>query len=130
MLLRVFRKVYTDKSTIGDLYIDGERFCYTLEDRVRKDGEKVAGSTAIPAGNYLVILDYSSRFQRDMPHICNVPGFEGIRIHNGSTDKDTRGCILVGYSKGNDEIWDSRIAFKALYERLKAHPGDITIDIG
>jgi len=129
MKLRVFRKEYTDKSTIGDFYIDKDHFAYTLEDTCRAKGVKIAGETAIPEGTYQIILDFSNRFQRDMPHILDVPGFTGIRIHPGNTNANTSGCLLIGFAKGKDEIWDSKAAYNALYERLKAHLSDITIEI-
>ena len=37
------------------------------------------------------------------PKLIEVPYFEGIYIHTGSSDKDTDGCILVGNYK--DGIW-------------------------
>jgi hypothetical protein len=83
---------------------------------------KIPGKTAIPRGIYRVVLDYSVRFQRQMPHILDVPGFEGIRIHSGNTAADTEGCILVGLTKANSFIGQSRIAFDRLFDSLeKAH---------
>ncbi len=43
MNLLLLRNVFTDKSTIGDLLVDGNFFCYTLEDVVRKPDEKIPG---------------------------------------------------------------------------------------
>jgi len=54
------------------------------------------------------------RFQKEMPHILNVPGFEGIRIHAGNTPKNTEGCILLGYTVKNDCIGQSKAAFNDL----------------
>lgn len=37
------------------------------------------------------------------PHtweLLNVPGRTGILIHNGNTDNDSLGCIIVGMSEG------------------------------
>ena len=70
--------------TIGRLFVDGEYFCDTLEDRCRDldKEEKVMNETAIPAGTYEVIVNVSA-----------------IRIHKGNTDKDTSGCILVGENR-------------------------------
>lgn len=112
------RKEFTEKSTIGDFIIDGERFCYSLEDMVREPGVKVPGKTAIPEGRYRVIIDQSARFGRAMPHILDVPGFEGIRIHAGNTDKDTEGCPLLGLDKGPDFVGRSRLAFNQFFDRL------------
>lgn len=71
--------------------------CHVLEDPVREPGAvKVWGDTAIPAGKYPVSLRFSNRFQKELPGVQNVPGFEGVLIHSGNTKKDTHGCILLG----------------------------------
>ena len=112
-----FGKTYT----IGKLYVNGTYYCYTLEDVVRPKGEKVNGQTAIPTGTYSVIIDMSNRFKCKLPHILNVPGFEGVRIHKGNTSADTEGCILVGTTwAGKDFIGNSKFAFDPLFEKMKA----------
>jgi hypothetical protein len=121
MELRVNRFKKTEKATLGRLIIDGAVECYTLEDVVRPDGVKVDGQTAIPAGTYNVIIDASTRFKRDMPHIMDVPNFTGVRIHSGNTDADTEGCILLGTKIENDDfISGSKDAFNAFFPKLKA----------
>jgi hypothetical protein len=127
MQILVNRTQKGSTATLGDLAIDGAFFCHTLEDAVREiPGEsveswKVAGKTAIPAGTYSVIIDFSNRFGRQMPHILNVPGFDGVRIHKGNTDKDTEGCILVGMIEhGADFISQSSIAFDAFFPKLQS----------
>lgn len=112
MNLKVIRKTLTDKSTTGDLYVNGEFFCFTLEDVVRE--VKAPGKTAIPAGKYRVTIDYSNRFKKLMPHILDVPGFAGVRIHSGNTDQDTEGCILLGLTIGKDFIGSSKDAVNKL----------------
>lgn len=111
--------------TIGGLYLDGEFFCFTLEDPVRPT--KIQGETAIPEGTYDVILSRSPRFQRFMPEILGVPGFEGIRIHVGNTPEDTEGCILVGFATGREQIMESGAAFRALMNELPTTGARITI---
>jgi len=112
MLLR--RRWYSDRSTIGVLTL-GEFSCFTLEDRVREPGVKVQDKTAIPAGRYRVVVDFSQRFQRRMPLLLDVPMFTGIRIHSGNTAEDTRGCVLVGEWRAPDWVGDSRRAFADLF---------------
>lgn len=130
MKLELRRKEFTEESTIGDLYINDSFFCFTLEDKVRK-GEKVYGKTAIPYGNYKVVIDYSTRFQRDMPHILDVSGFQGVRIHSGNTAASTEGCVLLGFTKDKDFIGQSKLAFAAFFERLKVgvKQGDVILEI-
>lgn len=117
--LTLERMEFTDKSTVGELLVDGEFFCYTLEDTCRALDYKVAGETAIPAGKYQVIINDSLRFKRPMPLLLNVPGYEGVRIHSGNTSKDTQGCILVGMTKGRDIVYDSRTAFNKLFPEIE-----------
>ena len=126
MKLSIVRQPSTASATMGSLYIDGHWFCFTLEDPVRElgpNGEgKIPGKTAIPYGRYQVIIDKSTRFNCLMPHILNVPHFEGIRIHSGNTAADTEGCVLLGLTitKGTlDSISSSKLAFGQFFERLK-----------
>jgi hypothetical protein len=119
MEMLVTRQVFTDESTIGEMTIDGVHECFTLEDKVR-DGEKVFGQTAIPAGRYEVTVSFSNHFQKKLPLLMNVPNFEGVRIHSGNKAKDTEGCILVGMTKGTNVINNSRDAFNPLFARILA----------
>ena len=125
--------------TIGRLYVDGERFCDTLEDEDRglRKGmsavelrrRTVKGATAIPTGRYAVTLGvvsprFGGRAQYRfcggrLPRLLGVPGFEGVLIHIGNTPKDTEGCILVGENRVKGQVVNSTATFRRLYERLK-----------
>ena len=127
MELLVQREPSTLNSTPGSLYIDGKFECFTLEDVVREvPGKPVADwkipdKTAIPAGKYQVVIDFSNHFQRQLPLLVNVPGFEGVRIHSGNTAADTEGCILLGHERvGPDRIVESRDAYNAFFPKLQA----------
>ena len=80
---------------------------------------KVAAETAIPAGRYRVLRTWSSRFNRRLLLISEVPGFAGIRIHQGSRAGHTAGCLLVGLSRNEvaGTIADSEKACSWLDER-------------
>jgi len=103
MEITLERKIHNIDSTEGNLYIDGKWFCNTIEDRVRaKPGEwkkelKVYGKTAIPYGRYPVLVTWSNKFNRQLTGVFNVPDFEGIRIHNGTSELSSAGCIIVSY---------------------------------
>lgn len=132
MKLTLMRFDLQTNYTIGRLSVDGAFECYTLEDTVRPPGVKVSGATAIPAGAYAVTIDESQRFGRKMPHILDVPGFAGIRIHSGNTAADTEGCILVGKMRAGASVQLSRAAFDALFPKLEAAlaaGGPVTIEI-
>ncbi len=138
MKLKIVRKEFTDKSTIGDLYIDGEFFCYVLEDKDRnlKDTDtlayiklnKVWGVTAIPLGKYKVRLSMSNRFKRILPELVSVKGYEGVRIHRGNTAEDSHGCPIVGLKKGPNTVFDSTKAENALVAKLTGET-DIELEI-
>lgn len=116
MILTVSRRKFTENSTIGDLYVDGSFFCYTLEDKVRKN--KIYGETAIPLGEYEVILNYSPTFKKVLPRLLDVPNFSGVLIHNGNHKGHTKGCILLGLTNSEDFIGMSRTALNKLMQKL------------
>lgn len=127
--MTVNRMIFTNKSTIGELWIDGKFVCYTLEDTCRN--HKIDKITAIPAGRYQIAIDHSVKFNRDMPHLLDVPNYEGIRIHWGNKPEDTDGCILVGQGKDVDFITASRTAFDLLFPMIekKLSQGPLFINI-
>ena len=130
MKLTLERKWPKSTYTIGNLYINGQYFCNTLEDVDRgltQDMDentifdiKVKGQTAIPKGTYTLSWSYSPRFKKYMLAVNNVPGFSGIRIHAGNTDKDIEGCILVGKNTKVGQLTCSRATLMQLNEIVKA----------
>lgn len=122
MRLILDRTQYEEGSTVGDLFVDGVWSCATLEDKVR-EGPKVKGETAIPTGEYEILLTWSPRFKTVLPLLIDVPGFDGIRIHPGNTADDTEGCLLVGEKViqhgGVPFLTHSRRAFERLFARLE-----------
>lgn len=97
------RKFRNATSTEGNMYINGKWFCHTIEDVVRarpgqwKKELKVYAQTAIPYGRYQVMVTFSPKFKRDLTAVLNVPDFVGIRIHSGSSENSSAGCIIVSY---------------------------------
>lgn len=119
MKLQVVRFMCGATCTIGELLVDGEHECWTLEDVVRPDGQKVYGDTAIPYGTYDVIVTRSKRFGVDLPLLLGVPNFTGIRIHPGNTTADTHGCLLVGTGHTGTSVTNSRAAFNKLFPKIR-----------
>ena len=132
MKLQVKRIFLGKEYTIGKLsYYDGSRwiyFCDTMEDMVRdlnKDGKfdngevKIYGKTAIPYGNYKMVIEWSPKFQMNLPLLIDVNSFEYIRIHAGNTAEDSHGCILVGFNKEKGKVLDSKKTLNSLLQLLK-----------
>lgn len=121
MEMTLKRVSFLTRGTEGELYIDGKRECFTLEDRYR-EGIKVYGQTCIPNGRYQVVITYSNRFRRPMPLLLKVPGFDGIRIHTGNKPEDTEGCILVGQDPSSlTDAWIGKSvpAYDALFAKIE-----------
>lgn len=127
--------------TIGKMYINGVYFCDTCEDTDRGltqymslaeiKRKKIYSRTAIPTGTYNVTMNViSPRFSKRafykkncdggrVPRLLNVPGFDGVLIHVGSTAADTNGCLLVGKNSQVGKVLNSTNTFLALYKKLK-----------
>lgn len=122
------RDTFTVKSSSGAVFIDGQKFCESLEDVARADGVKIYGETCVPPCVCNVKVSYSRRFKRDMLLLYNQPDgsiiaggirFTGIRVHGGNTHVDTGGCPLVAFN----ELSDDRIqntAERKLFARVAA----------
>ena len=129
MKIEVYRKYRKNGYTIGLLYVNGKFVCNTLEDTDRgltsemsKEqiaAIKIKGKTAIPTGSYPVIMSYSPRFKKQMPLLCGVKGFEGIRIHSGNTANDTEGCILCGKNTEVGKVTNSKFWTNAVYDYIQ-----------
>ena len=129
MEIELHRKYRKNGYTIGLLSINGKFICNTLEDTDRGLTSamskeeiatiKVKGKTAIPTGTYPVMMSYSPRFKKQMPLICGVKGFEGIRIHSGNSAEDTEGCILCGMNTEVGRITNSRYWTDKVYEFIR-----------
>jgi hypothetical protein len=139
MKLVLKRKIKTSKTTIGELYLDGNFVCYTLEDIDRNltatmsDTEiksvKVYGRTAIPRGTYTLKAQISPSNKKRYFYLQNVKGYAGVRIEWGNYANDTKGCILVGNDYQTDSISGSVAAYNTLIAQLNKSKTAITITI-
>ena len=117
MEIKLIRKYYQAKYTIGRLYVNNRFFSDCLEPPSLHLTERSAlgtiliakykGYRAIPTGRYRILITRSRRFGRWLPLLMNVKGFEGIRIHAGNKPEDTRGCILLGFNRRKGYVLDS-----------------------
>lgn len=120
MNLKVLRTTYTNRSTTGILSIDGQDQCFTLEPP-RVADPNGNGYICIPAGTFQLTIRWSYKFNRQVPHVEEVPGRSAIEIHIGNFPKDTDGCTLVGGLQDQpDFVGRSSIAFASLMNKLYA----------
>jgi Family of unknown function (DUF5675) len=130
MELLVQRQIETENSTVGEFSINGSFFSFSLEPTSRGltsdmtldqiAGIKIPDRTAIPTGRYKVTSYFSPRHQKQVPLLVDVPGYAGVEIHVGNFPQDTDGCLLLGTSKGVDEVLGSRIAIGNFYQQFFA----------
>ena len=116
--LLIIRDTFTDKSTIGNLYINGERFCDTLENPWLDNQRNIS---CIPEGSYKVRLRLPRESAtRDYLHLLvqEVPNRDWILFHRGNTAKDTSGCILVGNGRKQDIVENSRLAMDLVVKEI------------
>ena len=131
MELLLKRHTFKPTYTIGKLFLNSKYFCDVIEDTVRDlnmDGDlddygegKVYGKTAIPYGRYEVKLTMSNRFNKVLPILIGVKGFEGIRIHSGNTEQDSLGCLVVGENKEVGKVLNSRVTMDKLMKEFESH---------
>jgi hypothetical protein len=129
MEITIKRGLDNHQSTTGFLYLEGQLFCVTLEDRFQS--KKVKGETRIQAGRYQIKLRKNSTMAEryyakygilGMLHLQDVPNYTNVYLHIGNTKEDTRGCILVGsilqQSIQNNSISQKILGSTPVYKNL------------
>lgn len=151
MKLTVKRTALRSSYTLGELYIDGQFFCHTLEDLDRGLTQdmsveqiksiKVPGETAIPKGTYKVTLDVvSPKFSKypfymevcggKLPRLIDVKGYEGVLIHVADgikRDALLQGCIGIGNLSSEEYLMNGKQVFTEFYNRIKGN--DVELEI-
>jgi Family of unknown function (DUF5675) len=99
MEVLINRTLDTPQGTTGQLYIDEQFFCYTIEpDAAEPD------KFYIPDGLYTGRRHHGVRwpntFEIVRPGTDGVDGHTALLFHSGNTIADSEGCILLGSSVG------------------------------
>ena len=116
--LLLIRDTFSDKSTIGELFLNGERMCDTLENPWLDNQKNIS---CIPAGIYDVRLRLARESAtRDYLHLLiqDVPNRDWILFHRGNFPKDTSGCILVGLGSQQNAVNNSVLAMDLLIKEI------------
>ena len=116
--LLLIRDTFSDKSVLGELYLNGERMCDTLENPWLDNQQNIS---CIPAGIYDVRLRLARESaSRDYLHLLvkDVPNRKYILFHRGNFPKDTSGCILVGLGTQQDVVQNSVLAMDLLIKEI------------
>lgn len=116
--LQIERYSFGEKDTLGKFYINGKFYSYTLEDvhpskgksifAFNGNGENGLYFNCIPAGLYELVLrttgggmhtTYTLKYpdmHKGMLSLLNVPKIPYVFFQIGSSEADTKGCIIVG----------------------------------
>ena len=116
--LLIIREEFTEESTIGNLYLDGEWLCDTLELPYIDNQKSIS---CIPSGQYKVRLRLARESAtRNYLHLLveDVKDRTYILFHRGNAAKDTRGCILVGIGREQNRVKNSTLAMELLVKEI------------
>jgi hypothetical protein len=126
--LLLIRDTFSKESTIGELFLNGERICDTLENPWVDNQRNIS---CIPEGIYPVRLRLPRESgTRDYIHLLvkEVKDRDYILIHIGNTAKDTSGCILVGLGTQQNIVSNSTLAMDLLIKEI-IHLGGENINL-
>tara|TARA_R110002110_G_scaffold248629_2_gene464799 strand:+ start:481 stop:1029 length:549 start_codon:yes stop_codon:yes gene_type:complete len=116
--LLIIRETFTEVSTIGKLFINGEWMCDTLELPYKGNQRSIS---CIPEGQYKVRMRYPRESgTRDYLHLLikDVPNRDYILFHIGNKSTDSRGCVLVGIGTEQDFVKNSTLAMELLMKEI------------
>ena len=126
--LLLIRDTFTKESTIGELFLNGERICDTLELPWVDNQRNIS---CIPEGVYPVRLRLPRESaSRDYLHLLiqDVPNRDLVLVHIGNKSSDSRGCVLVGLGSQQDFVSNSTLAMDLLIKEV-IHLGGENINL-
>ena len=126
--LLLIRDTFSKVSTLGELFLNGERMCDTLENPWIDNQRNIS---CIPRGEYKVRLRLPRESAtRDYLHLLveDVENRSYILFHRGNFPKDTSGCILVGLGSQQDAVNNSTLAMDLLIKEV-IHLGGENINL-
>ena len=126
--LLLIRDTFTEESTIGELFINGERICDTLERPYFNNQRNIS---CIPEGVYPVRLRLPRESAtRDYVHLLvqDVPDRDWILVHRGNFPYQSQGCLLVGLGTEQDVVHNSTLAMDLLIKEI-IHLGGENINL-
>lgn len=97
-------------SIIGELFVNSQFLCYTLELPWLWNARNVS---CIPPGNYVGFIRYDKKDCWRI-QLNNVPRRSGVQIHIGNYPRDIRGCILIGMTFSFNAVKNSTEAYLRL----------------
>jgi len=116
--LLLIRDTFSDLSTLGELFLNGERMCDTLENPWLDNQKNIS---CIPAGIYDVRLRLARESAtRDYLHLLiqDVPNRSFILIHRGNFPSQTQGCVLLGLGSQQNAVNNSVLAMDLLIKEI------------
>ena len=132
MNITLLRLEQTENETLGILLIAGKATNYkTLELPYLTNQRNIS---CVPTGKYTLMSILSPKFSYCY-ELLSVNNRDDILIHNGNTNKDTEGCILIGDTFGQinkiNAVYNSVNSLQCFNNILKkvSFKEQITLDI-
>jgi len=139
IVARLTRNHFGRRRTFGtfEVFHNGELIftCDSCEDVVRGNGYgpdaatvkkwKIAAESAIPYGTYTCIRTEGSKSKHAQRwYVDGVPGYIGIRIHRGTNEGWTEGCLLLGVRDSKYTMLDKSVETIEEFERHTREHGN------
>lgn len=138
MHLKLIRNTFTDLTTIGELYINGSFFCYTLEDvdknlyqnnsLLKIKSHNLFSPSAIPYGVYKLEISLKPNLGKLLPKVMNVKGFKNVFFDKNVLINKTSGTIMLGHKKANNALFNYHAIENELVDLLITEE-DSTLEI-
>lgn len=113
MEVEIRRKSKGPISVPGEMWIDGQFECFTLEPPDPNLAHP--GHPTVKAGGpFKVILSMSPHLGYVTPEVLDVPNRTGIRWHIANRAEELEGCTAVGQIHSDDWVGQSSMAFQRM----------------
>lgn len=123
------------KQSLGVCYIKDDKGNVIFKSECIERGwlDNKKNISCIPQGEYLVTLEYSDRFKKDLYEIKGVDGRAECKFHAANYARQLNGCIALGKNRvdidkdGDIDVTSSKNTMKAFHEAMDGDVESIVI---
>ncbi len=131
----IHRDWQDENESLGVCYVKDSEGCVILKKESLERGSRsnAKNISCIPSGEYVLRLEYSPKFRKNLWEIYGVPNRSECKFHSANYWFQLNGCIALGNKRidinkdGYKDVTSSRASMRLFHEAMKGEEAILII---